>query len=199
MTAPGAQWWWEPLRRDAQTWLNPWDDDPPLPFDIDFSDGFTDGTTPREALWTSTQIGGLPGASLFFAWDGLVQPPVAVWSMPVHPDARVFEIRRADDWISLCRAYPRDTTRLHRGRWRKDYGIEDTRVITPAWERVAEDWDGVHMSVAGLLSTTCRQLDLDGASTSVMRWHTECTAWFHPAFGTPLRTGIWSGDLPFTG
>jgi hypothetical protein len=78
--------------------------------------------------------------------------------------------------------------------------IEDNRVITPAWERVAEDWDGVHMSVAGLLSTTCRVLPVGGRSvTSVMRWHTETTAWFHPAFGKPARTGIWSGDLPFTG
>ena len=198
--APAGRWWWEPLDRGRQTWLTSYDDEYPLPFDVDYRDGFTDDTTPHTAFWTSTAIGDLPGVSLFFGWDGQAEPPIAVWSVPVDGTARVYEINGPDDWLALCVRYPRDTTDLHAERWKLDYGVDGVRVVTPAWELVAGDWDGLHMSVAGLLGTTCRLMWLDSTTTtSVMRWHTETTAWFHPAFAAPKRLTDWTGPVPYAG
>lgn len=198
--APAARWWWEPLDRGRQTWLTPYDDAYPLPFDVDFADGFTDGTAPRDALWTSTSVDGLPGVALFFGWDGQAEPPIAVWSLTVPETARVYEIDNADDWLALCMGYPRDTTTWHAESWSNDLGVRGKRIVTPAWELVAEDWDGIHLSLAGLLTTTCRVLPVgEDTVTSVMRWHTETTAWFHPAFAAPERLPDWPGPLPFPG
>jgi len=198
--APAAQWWWEPLHRDRQTWLTPYDDEHPLPFDVDFAEGFPDRTTPRAALWTSRSLGELPGVSLFFGWDGQAEPPIAVWSMPVEETARVYEITGAADWIALCHRYPKDTTEWRAESWAHDLGVRHRRIVTPSWGLVASDWDGVHMSMAGLLTTTCRSMALDPVTvTSVMRWHTEVTAWFHPAFGVPSRCPDWPGPLPYPG
>lgn len=200
VTAPAARWWWEPLHRDRQTWLTSYRDEHPLPFDVDLGEGFPDGTTPRDFLQTSTSVGDLPGVSLFFGWDGRAQPPIAVWSMPVGKTARVYEVTRAEDWLALCTSYPKDTTELRAESWAYDLGVRDRRIVTPAWHRVASDWDGVHLNVAGLLSTTCRVMALDPLTvTSVMRWHTEGTAWFHPAFGRPWRRPDWPGPLPYPG
>jgi hypothetical protein len=41
---------------------------------------------------------------------------------------------------------------------------------------------------------------LDGSTvTSVLRWHTDGTAWFHPAFTTPVRLRDWHGPVPYPG
>ena len=171
----------------------------PLPFDVDVTDGLPNSTMPRSALWTSTRIGILPGTALFFAWDARVAPPVAIWDMPVEQDAAVYEVMAAEDWSRLCADHPRDTTDRRRESWAEDLGVHDRRIITPAWESVGERWDAVHLTVAGLLTTTGRIIPIDGGVTSVLRWHTETTAWFRPAFERPVLTGDWTADLPYTG
>ena len=53
-------------------------------------------------------------------------------------EVRVFEIHGPSDWHNLSVRYPAKVT-------------EDDRLV-PNWGAVAEEWDGVHLSLGGLLT-----------------------------------------------
>ena len=64
--------------------------------------------------------------------------PLAWWSICFLEDVRVFEIHGPADWHDLCVRYPAR-------------GTEDDRLV-PNWGAVSEEWDGVHLSLGGLLT-----------------------------------------------
>ena len=70
--------------------------------------------------------------------DHLCQFPLAWWSVRFLEDVRVFEIHGPSDWHDLCLSYPSRHT-------------EDDRLV-PNWGAVSEEWDGVHLSLGGLLT-----------------------------------------------
>jgi hypothetical protein len=48
----------------------------------------------------------------------------------------------------------------------------------PDWPAVAEDWDAVHLSVAGYLTTAGRALAVDeGTATVLAGWPPDATFW----------------------
>jgi hypothetical protein len=172
--APAAAWWWHPLDRTAQTWIGPPDvPDGPLPFAVDFAPGIAP-CRPREALYTSTTVGPLPGTWLCYAWEGLKSPPFAIWHVPVRPEARIYEIHRPDDWTALSRRYPAEVDGL----------------AVPDWLAVADDYDAVHLSMAGFLTAT--------RSTTLRHWDSESTLWFRAKFSQPSRLPDWTAPTPVT-
>lgn len=70
--------------------------------------------------------------------------------MQIREDARIAEINRPEDWAGLCRRYPLDVTAQHRSDWFETTGRKGRWVI-PDWSQVAEEFDGVHVSLAGYL------------------------------------------------
>jgi hypothetical protein len=129
-TAPAAQWWWEPLRRNDQTWFgHPVAGRPPIPHAVDLASKPDDPALPVEGMFTSTRLGALPGAYLA-GWDG---PPdtLSIWQVPVLDSARVYEIHGPADWRRLVERYRDDQA--------------------PDWYLVSDD-DGVHLSMAGWLT-----------------------------------------------
>lgn len=113
-------------------------------------------------LWISTPPGGL--LSTTGTWpDGEVvgldlveddfglERARACW-LPIRTVPRIFEISRPEDWAHLCRQYPLDVTAQRRQVWFEATGRRGRWVI-PDWSRVAEDIDGVHVSLAGYLRT----------------------------------------------
>jgi hypothetical protein len=197
--APAAQWWWKRLDRSNQVWLDVWANGRgPLPFEPSLEDGLSDITAPDNAFVTSTQVLGVP-LEAFWDWDGVATPPIPQWRLPVLESARVYEVHAAEDWVSLVTRYPRDTSRVRRRLWRANWGTPDRPVITPDWRRLAEDYDAVHLSMAGLLTAAGRPLDVSGGFTMLEGWETESTVWLRPAFGTPERVGDWLGPIPYHG
>ena len=81
--------------------------------------------------------------------------------MPVGVE--VYEINGPEDWHRLCVAYPA-------------HDFEDGRLV-PDWGAAAADWDGVHLSLGGLLS--CEQNRRESAEGWSMHesWHAETTFW----------------------
>lgn len=97
--------------------------------------------------------------------------------IPVHGRGRTFEIRTADDWRFLCRTYPLEVTASRRHDWFQTTG-RNGRWVIPDWQQVAADWDAVHLTALGYLSSATRALDVDAGTASVIAgWDPDSTLW----------------------
>ncbi|MFV4914313.1 hypothetical protein PFZ49_12380 [Microbacterium lacticum] len=92
----------------------------------------------------------------------------------VDGGARVYQIIGGEDWRRLCSAYgvsaPLETY---------DWGMPSSDNPTvPDWERVAQDFDAVHLSIGGYIRTAYRPIALNGGAWTVLAgWHPGSTAW----------------------
>ncbi|GAA0037188.1 hypothetical protein [Brevibacterium metallidurans] len=74
----------------------------------------------------------------------------------------VFIVDRPEQWAVLCRKYPLDVTAQRRQVWFEATGRRGRWVI-PDWPRVAEEYDGVYVSLAGYLRTAGAVVDVGDA------------------------------------
>lgn len=196
LTVPAADWWYQPLNTNSQTWIC---DDPGitrgnrLPFSTSYGHHW-DSTAPAVAVTTSTRLPQLPATVLLADHDlSPHQRPSAgtlsAWHAPLKPDVRVYEIQAPVDWVNLVAHYPSHRTDLCLApdlmrQWRPK-----ELVWTPDWHAVSKDYDGVHLSVPGWLTATSRVLDVPGRDgrTVCEGWPAECTVWFRPVFTGPFE------------
>ena len=121
---------------------------------------------------TSTRLRSLPGAYVA-AWDGAPEP-LSIWQVPILPAARVYEIQGPPEWAALTRRYKAETA-----------GGDDKPVID--WWLVADDFDGVHLSMSGYLTVP-----------DCAHWLHESTVWVRPEFGEIVRLPDWPHDEAYT-
>ena len=122
---------------------------------------------PDTLQYTSTLVDGY--ASLLIGYEeraGDMWPeswPLQCWLLRMPADVRIYEIHGPEDWHRLCVAYPAR-------------GSDDDR-LTPDWGAASADWDGVHLSLGGLLA--CEQSRVESAEGWSMHesWHAETTFW----------------------
>ena len=183
----GTAWWYEPPDLDRQVWIA------------------HDGETPEPAEWrqpnspptqweryaqkplgrqyTSTQYG--DHSSLLIGYEyhsGDLWPqswPLQCWLMRTPADVKIYEVHGPEDWHRLCVAYPAR-------------GSEDDRLV-PDWGAASADWDGVHLSLGGLLS--CEQNRDESAEGWSMHefWHAEETFWLRPLDAECQRAPDYNG------
>ncbi|GAB3269784.1 hypothetical protein [Arthrobacter pigmenti] len=97
--------------------------------------------------------------------------------IPVRGVGRTYEVHSVDDWVWLCRAYPLEVTASRRHDWFRVTG-RDGRWVIPDWERVAVEWDAVHLTVMGYLSSATRILQVDADTATVIAgWDPDSTIW----------------------
>ncbi|CAM5521534.1 hypothetical protein [Leifsonia shinshuensis] len=129
---------------------------------------------------TSTTTRGLTGkgaVGLHLVEDGLGWRYARLTRMAVRAGARVFEIDGPERWAELCRRFPLDASASRRGDWLRSTG-RDGRWLVPDWLRVAEEYDGVHLTVLGYLSTAGRALPVaDDWATVLAGWSPDETHW----------------------
>lgn len=102
---------------------------------------------------------------------------VDAWVTPVHGPGRTLEITGAEGWIALCREHPLEVSASRRGDWYQVTG-RDGRWVVPDWEQVAQQWDAVHLTVAGYLQAATRALEVDTGTASVIGgWDPGSTYW----------------------
>ncbi|MHA7274669.1 hypothetical protein ACX80Z_14710 [Arthrobacter sp. TMT4-20] len=90
---------------------------------------------------------------------------------------RTYEVHTDDDWVSLCREYPLEVTASRRHDWFRCTGY-DGRWVIPDWEKVAEQWDAVHLTVLAYLGYANRALRIDkDTSTVIAGWNPNTTIW----------------------
>ena len=91
-------------------------------------------------------------------------------------EPRVFEVHGPDDWAQLARAYPFDVTDSRSPDWRRATGRVGKWVI-PDWPAVAADFDAVHVSTWGWLTSAGRPVAVNGAASLLAGWSPDQTYW----------------------
>ncbi|TYC99083.1 hypothetical protein FQ377_08830 [Arthrobacter echini] len=98
-------------------------------------------------------------------------------TIPLRGVGRTYEIRGEDDWVSLCRAYPLEVTASRRHDWFRCTGRDGAWVI-PDWEKVAQQWDAVHLTALAYLGSANRALQVDvDTATVIAGWNPDTTIW----------------------
>jgi hypothetical protein len=186
LEAPGAQWWFDPpdLERQLYIW-RPGDETNAVPSAVDEPDGGSFeryGQKPK-TLWTSTLIDGDACVRSFIdanAGDWLDHRyPKQQWSLSAVPDARVYEITGPGAWHSLCLRYPArvgEAANNLRAKW------PDPDRLTVDWRAAANDWDGVHLTFGGLLTSEQVPTSTPEGWSVMWGWASEMTVWLRYAF-----------------
>ncbi len=135
---------------------------------------------------TTRSLPGLPAVRLELVEDAQGTGDVACWPLMPSAEARICEIRGPRDWVALATRYPLDVSKSRRHDWWRVTGWAGGWVI-PDFAAVAADFDAVHLTVGGYLTTAGRALVLDGdglggasepdARTMLAGWNPDETYW----------------------
>jgi hypothetical protein len=127
--------------------------------------------------------------------DSLGWTSARCWSLQPRPDASIFEVGGPDDWTELVRRYPLAVTKSRRHDWWRATG-RDLDWAIPDFYAVAGEYDAVHLSVAGYLSTAGRALPVGEASTVLAGWDPDETWWLTdpPRRVDPVARWVTTGD-----
>jgi hypothetical protein len=171
--------WWQPLDPRAQVWASPAPAEPrEKEFAVDLQPMQPEAPKPLHALWTSTL-----GRDLVSPW--LEHPENfrqvnRIWRLTVTPGVRVAEIHSAADWWRLTTSN-RGQEPGHVFNVRAQNAGPFAR-MDPNWTRIAEDWDGVHLSIGGYLTAEDVTYEKDGVTTELRGWNMESTVWLRWVF-----------------
>jgi hypothetical protein len=115
----------------------------------------------------------------------LGDPPLVRYRVAAAPDLRVYEVDGPRAWHDLCVRYPA--------------AGEDGRLV-PGWGTFAQDWDGVHLTLGGLLTADQVRVESDAGWTELALWEFEQTHWLRWGFESierlPDLTGFLDTPLP---
>lgn len=135
----------------------------------------------------------------------LVEDPLG-WDVatviPVRGTGRTLEIRSTEDWADLCREHPMEVTASRRHDWFRVTGREG-RWLIPDWERVAAQWDAVHLTTLGYLSAATCLIEIDAEyGTVIGGWGPDATIWLRDTareadeprrqFARPRNSRLWT-------
>lgn len=149
----------------------------------------TRGVHSTRALGTDVQPLGLACVEDELGWERADSWPIAPAETP-----RLYELADPTDWVRLCRDYPRDVTNAKRGDWWRATG-RDGLWVMPDWPAVARDWDAVHLTVRGYLTTAGRALDVDDEQATVLAgWDPDSTFWLNDVLRLAGRARHWWRD-----
>ncbi len=104
--------------------------------------------------------------------------------LTVREDARVYEIKGPTSWAALARRYPTVDPGGHHRPVASDgtLGPGEPEEVVPDWPAVAQDWDGVHVSLGALLTATDVWVTDEMGSSRFWGWDNEGTYWLRWAF-----------------
>lgn len=135
---------------------------------------------PEELISSTRAIDGVDIVGLMLVEDGPDWEEADVRALTVDDGCRVYEVDGPEAWTALVAAYPLEVTRSRRHDWWRATGRAGPWHL-PDWERVAADYDGVHLTVRGYLTTAGRALELDGTATVLAGWDPDRTFWLTDA------------------
>lgn len=189
-----AQQWWT----DGSPWLETL-----TPLFENYGHVEEGGEVTLAGLWTATDPPNEALEQMVAAWE-IETGPVSRWSMPALPEARVFEIHRAEDWAQLVAAHPASVDthfgwelpgpNQHLSQIAPLLDVPGQRAarakvaahLVPDWHSVAREFDGIHLSWAGFITADGCIVDLAGGDVAMLRyWFSERTLWLTDVFGEP--------------
>ena len=147
------------------------------PFDVGAGEWWS---TPAVELWstTGTWPSGEP-IGLGLVEDDFGLERARARRVRLRDTSSVFTVSGPEQWAALCRRFPLDLTAQRREVWFEATGRKGRWVI-PDWSRVAEQFDGIHVSLAGYVRTAGVVIDVsdesivDGRGDAPFRGNTDC-------------------------
>lgn len=225
-SSPAVEWWTQPVDRDGQYEVRWSERDPlatggPRPVSEAVRAWSTRVRAREERLagewsddpwrapssdWWSPPVFAAPASTrsvdvldgpvaLRLVEDGLGWESAQVTRLHPHPEAVVLEIAREADWVDLCRRHPLEVTTTRWRVWAETTGREGRWVI-PDWASVADEVDGVHLTVEAYLTLAGRALPVAADTASVIAgWAPDTTYWLTDRIerGDPAR---WTRSSP---
>ena len=147
---------------------------------VDLMQMHAEAPKPRLAFWTSTRIE--PDVSPWLSWpEAQLRGPLHVYQLTVAPRARIAEIHSPQDWSLLCREYPGTVPGYVFTTDARHRRAEDSR-LDPEWSSVAREFDGVHVSIGGLVTAEDVPYTEGGVTTELRGWNMESTCWLRWSF-----------------
>ena len=200
-----AQQWWT----DGSSWFEPL-----VPLFRKFDDVYGAGQFTWAGLWSVTDPPPEAHAQMAAAWE-YETGPVSRWSLPVRPEARVFEVHRPEDWAQLVTQHPRGGKphpewelpgiNQHHSHVSSLLDVPGQRAlrttigrhVVPDWRSVAGHHDGVHLSWAGFITAEGCITDLGNGDVTMLRyWFSERTHWLADVFDEPFPAPAPAIDCP---
>lgn len=183
---PHAQWWFRPLDRSDQVVVYP-DGGRDRPIAPSAPPGSWEryAQKPREWMYTSTRRGDASCMQVAIetrTGDWIVEPPLHGAMLSVPGEARVFEVLGPWDWHRLCTDHPATHDEGNR------VGPYEFGHLVPDWFSVAGSWDGVHLTLIGLLTSELVRYESPSGWSLHHAWGAEATLWLRDIFtgGRPL-------------
>jgi hypothetical protein len=216
--SPAARWWSEPVALETQQYVE-WTGahrEPPLlsgadqelaawrsatlederaaaerPADpaANFSGYWWSAPAHSRLAATTRSLPGLGAVGLALVEDPGNWTSATCQPVNVRPGARVYEINGPDDWTQLAARYPLDLTKSRRHDWFRVTGWTGAWVV-PDFAAVAADYDAIHLTVLGYLTTAGRDLPAAEARTMLAGWNPDTTYWLTDSLekaGPPIR------------
>ncbi|MYC35250.1 MAG: hypothetical protein F4X64_19050 [Chloroflexi bacterium] len=186
----GTAWWYEPPDPERQVWIahegetpdpSEWRQPKSPP-----SEWERYAQKPDSLQYTSTSYNGY--TSLLIAYENHTGDmwaqswPLQCWRMRTLADVRIYELHGPADWHRLCVAYPA-------------HDSDDGRLV-PDWGAASADWDGVHLSLGGLLSCEQNRVESPEGWSKHEFWHTERTFWLRAVDAVCERMPDYHGGEP---
>ena len=146
---------------------------------------------------TSRSLPGLAAVGLELVEDHPGWRDVACWPLAPAAEVRVYEISGPQDWAALAARYPLDVSKSRKHDWWRVTGLAGAWII-PDYVAVAADYEAVHLTVTGYLTSAGRALPLDEkltaggtvARTMLAGWNPDETYWLADVLttaGPPVR------------
>ncbi len=148
---------------------------------------------PSRLVCTTRGLPGLGAVKLVLAEDSSGWTEARCWPLVPKGSARTFDIRTPEDWIDLVARYPLDVSRSRRHDWWRTTGTASAWLI-PDWLAVASDYDAVHLTVTGYLTTAGRALPVLDACTVLAGWDPDQTFWLTDILAESGDPTEWSID-----
>lgn len=150
--------------------------------------------TPSRLLVTTRGLPALGAVGLALVEDGLGWQSARCWPVAPQDGARVYEIGGPGQWADLVDRYPLDVSKAHRHDWWQATGWAG-RWLIPDYAAVADDWDAVHVSVAGYLTTAGIAIPAaGGARTMLAGWDPDATWWLNDVLSFTSPSEDWRED-----
>jgi hypothetical protein len=127
---------------------------------------------------------------LDFVDSGSLSGLATVIRFGTDPTAMIYEVNGPRDWASLVERYPMDATGTHDGEWRYWGGVRGPWLL-PDWTKVSEDYDGIHVTIGGYLTSSGRAIQVGDSYTMLAGWVPDGTQWLADTSKNAVELGTW--------
>ena len=143
-----------------------------------------------DLVTTTRSITGLGATKLMLVEDSLGWKRARVWPLAPAPGSRLYELSDPTAWTDLVARYPMDVSLSKRHDWWRTTGV-DGPWLMPDWSAVATDYDGVHLTVRGYLTTAGRCLAVGQSGTVLAGWNPDETYWLNDVLSPVTAPSEW--------